>query len=87
MTNADKSIHCVVYKSSAKIDTFLFVLKEDDFSAVPETLLKVLGQIENIMQLTLTPESRLARNNIEQVLQDLEAEGYHLQMPPPNPTI
>lgn len=87
MTNTDKTTQCVIYKSTAKADTYLFVLKADDFSAVPDTLLKALGEIDNIMELELTSESQLARNNTEQVLQDLETLGYHLQMPPPNPTI
>ena len=87
MTKLNSSIACVVYKSTAKTDTYLFVLKQDDFSAVPESLLKALGCIEKTMELELTPKSRLARNNIKQVLQDFETQGFHLQIPPPNPTI
>lgn len=87
MTNPDKIINCVIYKGSAKPDTYLYVLKEDDFSNVPDTLINAFGQTEKVIELTLTPASRLARNNTEQVIQDLETQGYHLQMPPPDPII
>jgi uncharacterized protein YcgL (UPF0745 family) len=87
MTKLNQRTHCVIYKSSTKVDTYLFVLKAEDFSNVPDTLLKALGDIENIMELDLTPESQLARNNTKQVLLDLQTQGFHLQMPPHKSTI
>ena len=32
--------------------------------------------------LVLSPERKLAREDIAQVLENLEKQGYHLQMPP-----
>ena len=34
---------CSVYKSSKKAQTYLFINKRDDFSDVPETLMKMFG--------------------------------------------
>lgn len=87
MTKSEKTINCVVYKASAKPDTYLYILQADDFSDVPDSLMKSFGQTEKVMELALTPKTRLARDNAERVIQDLELQGYHLQMPPPNPTI
>jgi len=33
--------------------------------------------------MVLTPERKLAREDIVTVLDNLEKQGYHLQMPPP----
>ncbi len=87
MTKQHQAVKCVVYKGSAKPDTYLYVLKADDFSDVPETLINAFGQTEKVMALTLTPEHRLARDNTQQVMHDLTTQGYHLQLPPPDPLI
>jgi len=75
-------MHCVVYKSLRKADTYLFVAHEDDFSALPPELCKALGQLEKIMSLQLSAEKKLARGNAVQVLADLHETGFHLQLPP-----
>jgi uncharacterized protein YcgL (UPF0745 family) len=36
------------------------------------------------MELELTPERKLAREDARQVVANLEAHGYHLQSPPPD---
>ncbi len=75
-------IDCVVYRSPKKADTYLFVLQEDDFSAVPETLLKSFGLPEKVMLLELTADKKLARDNVGTIMSDLERQGFHLQLPP-----
>ncbi len=80
-------IDCVVYRSPKKADTYLFVPEEDDFSAVPEVLLKSFGRPEKVMQLELTEDKKLARNNVRTIMEDLDRQGFHLQMPPHTITI
>ena len=75
-------LHCCVYKCLRKQETFLFVLKEDDFSRVPEQLLKTLGEIEKIIDLELTPERTVARGEARYIMNDLLEKGFHLQLPP-----
>jgi len=77
-----QSLHCCVYKSLRKQETFLFVLKEGDFSRVPEPLLKVLGEIEKLIDLELTPERQVARGEARYIMDDLLEKGFHLQLPP-----
>jgi uncharacterized protein YcgL (UPF0745 family) len=36
------------------------------------------------MVLLLTPEKKLARVSVEKVAENLDAQGYYLQMPPRN---
>lgn len=76
-------IQCVVYKSSSKPDTYLYIERRDDFSRVPEVLLAMLGRLEPVMDLELSPERPLARADVRQVMAQLGEQGYFLQMPPP----
>jgi uncharacterized protein YcgL (UPF0745 family) len=49
---------------------------------VPEELLKRFGAPAQIMALELTPERKLAREDVQKVKANLADKGYHLQMPP-----
>lgn len=75
-------MHCAIYKGPKKIDHFLFVERENDFSRVPEALLEILGTLEFIMTLELSPERTLAQADIHQVRTALREQGYYFQMPP-----
>jgi len=78
----NQSLFCCVYKCLHRQETFLFVLKENDFSGVPEPLLRALGEIEKIIELELTPERKVARGNARYIMDDLLQNGFHLQLPP-----
>ena len=41
------------------------------------------GPPAHAFDLVLSPERQLAREDIAQVLENLDKQGYHLQMPPP----
>jgi uncharacterized protein YcgL (UPF0745 family) len=73
---------CVVYKSVRKADAYLYVVEADDFAAVPATLLELLGRLEYVMDLWLTPERKLARADADEVRDALSSQGYYLQLPP-----
>lgn len=75
-------MHCYIYKSSRKAETFLFVRAENDFSSVPAPLLEALGMLQKVMDLELTPERKLARGNAAQIMHELRQTGFHLQLPP-----
>ena len=65
-----------------KEELYLYLDKKDDFSAVPEALLKSVGKLELVMELELTPERKLARENSEKVLAVLQEKGFFVQLPP-----
>ncbi|WP_263080360.1 YcgL domain-containing protein [Endozoicomonas sp. Mp262] len=72
-----------VYKSPVKDEMYLYVLKKEQLTRVPEGLTTLFGQPRHVMDLLLTPERKLARAETTQVIQLLEEQGYYLQMPPP----
>ncbi|MBL4782275.1 MAG: YcgL domain-containing protein [Porticoccaceae bacterium] len=74
------TVLCKIYRSLNKSDCYLYVPYEKDLEGVPETLLKHLGRLEPAMTLKLSPERKLAQADIKEVLAQLDAEGYYLQM-------
>jgi hypothetical protein len=74
---------CSIYKSPRKNEMYLYVLKSDALERVPENLLAAFGPPTLAFSMVLTPERTLAREDIHTVLENLEKQGYHLQMPPP----
>ncbi len=74
---------CVIYRSPKRDQTYLYVEKKDDFSRVPEELLRGFGKPQLAMVLTLNKRDRLANADINKVKQALSEQGYYLQMSPP----
>jgi uncharacterized protein YcgL (UPF0745 family) len=77
-------MHCFVYKGSRKSDTYLYLSTRDGFDAVPESLLRLFGQPEFVMDLVLAPGRRLAQEDTVQVLRNLLTRGFHVQLPAPD---
>ncbi|MCK5639643.1 MAG: YcgL domain-containing protein [Gammaproteobacteria bacterium] len=75
-------MNCIIYKSNKKEGLYLYVLKEDDFSDVPESLMQNFGEPEFVMELELDSNRKLARADTSDVLQGLSSQGYYLQVPP-----
>jgi uncharacterized protein len=71
-----------VYKSQRKADTFVYLAARDDFERIPESLRTPLGELIFVLEVALTPERKLARENTETVRQNLASRGFHLQFPP-----
>lgn len=74
---------CSVYKSPRKNEMYLYVDKREALKRVPEALLAVFGTPQLVFDIVLSPERTLAREDIGTVLENLEKQGFHLQMPPP----
>jgi uncharacterized protein YcgL (UPF0745 family) len=75
-------MNCSIYKSAKKPDSYLFVEREGDFSRVPASLLRLLGALQWVMSLELTPERKLAQADVRKVMSNLKDSGFHLQLPP-----
>lgn len=71
---------CHVYRSSRKLDTYLYLADKDDFSVVPADLLRVFGSPEFSFSFDLTQERELAREDAGEVRDNLTSQGYHLQL-------
>ncbi|MDF1583377.1 MAG: YcgL domain-containing protein [Methyloprofundus sp.] len=79
-------MQCFIYKSNKKADLYLYLDKQDDFSCVPRAILKSIGQPEYVMQLEITPERKLARENAADVINGIKENGFFIQMPPTTDT-
>lgn len=74
---------CSIYKSPRKREMYLYVDKREALARVPEGLLSAFGAPQHVFDMLLTPERKLAREDAAKVLENIEKQGYHLQMPPP----
>ncbi len=75
-------MQCEIYRSSKKAGAYLYIAVENDFSHVPESLLKLLGRLEHVMHLELTAGRTLALVDPGEVCRNLEEKGFFLQLPP-----
>ena len=72
---------CFIYRCSLKPDMYIYLAEEDVFDNVPKEIFNSLGIVAFSMELEITPDTRLAREDIETVLKNLEEHGFHLQLP------
>jgi uncharacterized protein YcgL (UPF0745 family) len=75
-------MECYVYRSSRRPETYVYLPRRDDFAALPDGLLRALGRLEFALEFVLTPQRQLARVDPATVLANLEAQGFHIQLPP-----
>ena len=74
-------MQCFIYRCSLKPDMYIYLAEEDVFDNVPKEIFNSLGIVAFSMELEITPDTRLAREDIETVLKNLEEHGFHLQLP------
>lgn len=72
---------CDIYRSPKKEGLYLYVPKLKGLADVPDALLTMFGKPELAFALVLTPEKKLAKEDITKVLSDLSEKGYFLQLP------
>lgn len=75
-------MHAYVYKSQRRADTYVYLATRDDFERLPEALRTRLGPLQFVLEVALTAERKLAREDPGQVRANLVGRGYHLQFPP-----
>lgn len=73
-------MQCFVYKSQRRDDTYLYLREAGNFSLLPAGLHERLGELSFVIELDLSPERKLARENVATVLADLTRDGFHLQL-------
>lgn len=74
-------MHCSIYKGRHKPDIYLYIPGREDFSGVPQDLLRIMGRLEHVMDLVLTPGRRLARANACAIMRALLIHGRYVQLP------
>jgi uncharacterized protein YcgL (UPF0745 family) len=74
-------MQCFIYRCSNRPDLYVYLAEEDVFDNVPKELFNTLGIIEFSMELELTPETKLAREDTQKVIDNLNEHGFHIQLP------
>ncbi|MHA6204982.1 YcgL domain-containing protein [Dyella soli] len=75
-------MHCFVYASLRKPDTYLWLSRRDDFTVMPESLALMLGELRFVLELQLSEQRRLPHEDVHHVMEHLSGQGWHLQLPP-----
>ena len=71
---------CHIYRSNQQPDTYLYLVDKDDFTIVPQELLRVFGPPEFSFSFDLTEDRKLAKEDATEVVNNLAQQGYHLQL-------
>jgi len=73
---------CAIYKTKKRDGLYLYVKEQDNFEDVPEVVMQQFPVPEHVFDLELSAERPLAREDVLKVIENLQTEGFHLQMPP-----
>lgn len=79
---ASDSLPCWVYRSVRKREMYLYLAEEGGFDRVPADLLERFGDPVLVIELELSAQRRLAREDVDRVMANLRSQGFHLQLPP-----
>lgn len=71
---------CYIYRCSLKPDMYIYLAEEDVFDNVPREIFNSLGIVEFSMELEVTPETKLAREDYNTVVSNLKQYGFHIQL-------
>ena len=74
-------MNCYIYRCSGKNDMYIYLKDQHDFSVVPKHILKSLGETEFTLEIEITAERKLAKEDATTVIKNLNEHGFHLQLP------
>lgn len=72
---------CFIYRCSAKQDMYIYLSEKDQFDSIDDSIKKKLGTLNFAMEIELTENSKLAKEDPEKVIENLQKQGFHLQLP------
>ncbi|HEV2622380.1 MAG TPA: YcgL domain-containing protein [Frateuria sp.] len=75
-------MHCFVYSSQRKPDTYVWLAARDEFGVIPESLSMLLGDLRFVLEVQLDEQRRLPHEDSRVVLDHLRTQSWHLQLPP-----
>lgn len=73
---------CKVFRGSRVEQMYLYVDAVEALERVPDALRATFGVLSVVMELELHPARKLARVDVNNVLDSIEKQGFFLQMPP-----
>jgi uncharacterized protein YcgL (UPF0745 family) len=75
-------INCEIYKGTKKAEMYLYVPSDQGLKEVPEALLDSFGELSLVMKILLSSKKKLARVDVETVIEEIQNKGFYLQVPP-----
>lgn len=75
-------MNCSVFRSSRKDYTYLYLAEGCSLQDLPDSLIGTFGTPEFVIDLELSPERKLASEDVLEVIENLREQGFHLQLPP-----
>jgi len=60
---------------------YIYLAEEDDFSKVPKGIFNSLGIITFAMELELSANKKLAKEDPVLIMKNLQENSFHLQLP------
>ena len=75
-------MQCFVYKSLRKAETYVFLKSAETVDVLPGPIAEQLGTLAFVIEIELSAKRKLARADVDEVMVNLDAQGYHLQFPP-----
>ena len=76
-----ETVTCYVYRCSAKQDMYIYLAEENNFDVIDKSLQKKLGQLSFAMTLELNQTKKLAKEDPRKIIENLQSQGFHLQLP------
>lgn len=76
------STPCTIYRCAKQEGMYLYLRDGLDPQMLPAPLLQRAGVLSEVMRLQLSPQKKLARVEVTQVIERLAAQGWYLQLPP-----
>ena len=76
-----KTINCKTYRCSKNDEMYLYIHESKTIDDLPDELIHLVKNITHVIDLELTSERKLAREDVSIVMRNLEEKGYYLQMP------
>ena len=75
-------INCKIYRCSKQDEMYLYIHEDKTIEELREELISMVKELTHAMDLELSSEKKLAREDVILVMKNLQENGYHLQMPP-----
>ena len=76
------SMPCFVYRSKKNAEMYLYLCEKEQFDRIPDSLMKLVGDVEFSFEFQLNTERKLLRYESSEVMRNLLDNGFFLQMPP-----
>ena len=77
-----KKAQCRIYKTSKREGAYLYLNSSVSMEQLLESLQQLFVDRVEVLELALTPTTRLATQDPQEVLDNLHRHGFHLQLKP-----